>query len=350
MERLPGPICTVKMGSDCDEGTLVRSRNNSPGPSGLPDLTKEERELVLDISQIILDLAGVIDPTPASDGTNLVISVARGDWFGAGISGLSLIPYVGDLAKAGKLGRWMQTIEKVLRQARKNVRFAERVRPLLQKLRNILDQVPTSVLPDSAKDKMTIIKKQVNSALGKAPKVRRSLLIDRYLKKWERYIDKELQLKPPARDRGALWSKLGGGEFAEKFAALRGKQTLESVLENTKFQEKYNLAVAQLKERLGSNITDAEVWNEFGFFVWLEVSQKYVALLKGRVTVYVDSPALKDALKTYLNRDIKDVKNFTDIPIVHLELRQLVERMRKNPEITEIILEDVMDSAKIIDH
>ena len=66
-------------------------------------------ELALDVTQMALDIVGLVDPTPISDGANGLISLARGDWLGAGISAVSMIPYVGDAAKLGKLGRYAET-------------------------------------------------------------------------------------------------------------------------------------------------------------------------------------------------------------------------------------------------
>jgi hypothetical protein len=43
-----------------------------------------------------IDLAGVIDPTPISDAIGLARSAASGDWVGAGLSLVSMLPYAGD--------------------------------------------------------------------------------------------------------------------------------------------------------------------------------------------------------------------------------------------------------------
>ncbi|NUQ82359.1 MAG: hypothetical protein HUU10_12175 [Bacteroidetes bacterium] len=53
--------------------------------------------------QTTLDVAGIADPTGAVDLGNAVIYAGRGKWSEAGIRLLGIIPYVGDLAKAGKL-------------------------------------------------------------------------------------------------------------------------------------------------------------------------------------------------------------------------------------------------------
>ncbi|HEX8119363.1 MAG TPA: hypothetical protein VF521_18945, partial [Pyrinomonadaceae bacterium] len=60
-------------------------------PQERPDpaeLARQQRELTLDLTQMALDLAGLIDPTPISDGANGIVSLFRGDLLGVGISAL----------------------------------------------------------------------------------------------------------------------------------------------------------------------------------------------------------------------------------------------------------------------
>ena len=51
-----------------------------------------------------LDVIGTFDPSPISDGLNALIYADEGDWINAAISATAMIPYAGDLAKAGKYG------------------------------------------------------------------------------------------------------------------------------------------------------------------------------------------------------------------------------------------------------
>ena len=51
-----------------------------------------------EIAQGVVDAAGIVDPTPISDGVSAVMSLAKGDWLGAGLSVASMIPYIGDAA------------------------------------------------------------------------------------------------------------------------------------------------------------------------------------------------------------------------------------------------------------
>lgn len=53
--------------------------------------------------QTTLDAAGVIDPTPFSDGFNSLIYLSQGDLSNAGISIAGMVPFLGDAAKAKRL-------------------------------------------------------------------------------------------------------------------------------------------------------------------------------------------------------------------------------------------------------
>jgi hypothetical protein len=111
------------------------------------NLDDEKGALLLDLTQMALDIAGIVDPTPISDGVSGVISLFRGDWLGAGISVASMIPYVGDLAKAGKLPKVLKSIERAIELAGKDAKFAERLAPVLEKLRSALHAAPLDKLP-----------------------------------------------------------------------------------------------------------------------------------------------------------------------------------------------------------
>lgn len=103
---------------------------NKLSPS-LEGLTAEQKELVADLTQVGLSVIGIFDPTGIADGADAVISLGRGDYWGAGISALGIIPYLGDLAKIGKLSKLAKT----------NAKFAKIVMPLLSKLKNIIKKI-----------------------------------------------------------------------------------------------------------------------------------------------------------------------------------------------------------------
>jgi hypothetical protein len=367
MQRTSGPMCVVSTGRLGLEGGLLRhAGGNAPGVVGSDTLSREERELLLDLAQMTLDLTGFIDPSPLSDGTNAAISLNRSDWLGAGISSLGLIPYLGDIAKLGKLDRWVSTIDQAVALARRSERFAAEIRPFVRKLAVILNEAPLSMLPDSARASIRSMRHRLDSMVGRKVIVAGPELIERYLGKWYARID-ALEITPPPRDRGALWSQLDpkdrilqrwrknspgatpppgyvagadhpdyhGPELAALLARnLReGKQTLEMVLEPTGFAEEVEVAVRQLAEIAGPPGGLDWAWKEFGQKVWERVSEKYVSQLQGRVTVYVDDQILQAAMLK------------SDKPILTRELQLLLKRKQANQGITEIVVKDIFDGV-----
>lgn len=78
------------------------------------ELDSLNNELKLDLAQAALDVVGIADPTPISDGLNGIISLVRGDFVGAGLSLVSIVPYAGDaLAKTAKGARLAAKITKL---------------------------------------------------------------------------------------------------------------------------------------------------------------------------------------------------------------------------------------------
>ena len=61
-----------------------------------------------------LDLAGIADPLGVCDGANTVLQAKNGEWGGAVLSALGIIPYVGDIAKLGKAGKDLKILKKAI--------------------------------------------------------------------------------------------------------------------------------------------------------------------------------------------------------------------------------------------
>jgi len=75
----------------------------------------------VDPLQDLLSLVGVFDPTGAVDVVNAVGYALRGKWGSAAVTALGIIPYVGDVAKAGKAGHAVAALAKQgARQAARN--------------------------------------------------------------------------------------------------------------------------------------------------------------------------------------------------------------------------------------
>jgi hypothetical protein len=174
--RRPGVQGGSSTVAELDSGTLCRVASPSPGAVDAADtaLTPEQRALITDVAQIALDLAGIVDPTPTADVTNAVISATRSDWSGAGLSLIGVIPYLGDLAKAGKLPRWLATMEKCIVQAGRSQRFATLVRPLLTRIYQALDALPLNAMPPSLRRTLDELRGKLSALVGAPARLARA--------------------------------------------------------------------------------------------------------------------------------------------------------------------------------
>jgi hypothetical protein len=106
------------------------------------------RTLDLNLFQMFFDLTSIVDPTPISPAAGLAFSIVRRDWVGSLLSGASLVPFVGEIARFGKLARIIKTLEESIDLASKSEKAAELLKPAMQKLAQILDMLPTNAGPE----------------------------------------------------------------------------------------------------------------------------------------------------------------------------------------------------------
>ncbi|CAM2068691.1 hypothetical protein SCOR_25205 [Sulfidibacter corallicola] len=77
-------------------------------------LSRLNTDMMLAVGQGLTDIAGIFDPTPFSDIAGGLFSLVRGDFVGAGLSVVSIVPYVGDaIGKTGKFAKLFRAIEKM---------------------------------------------------------------------------------------------------------------------------------------------------------------------------------------------------------------------------------------------
>ena len=139
----PPGVIRHELRESINDGTSTRSVSSRPGASsGHDSVHHAQVDLLLDLSQMALDFAGIFDPTPACDGASALLSLGRGQWLDAVLSGISIVPYVGDLAKAGKLPKYLRSIEKIVAMAERSAKFARQVLPGMEKLLKLLDLIP----------------------------------------------------------------------------------------------------------------------------------------------------------------------------------------------------------------
>lgn len=155
-----------ELAEQVDAGTAAQLQRGADARTA--DLAKQKQELALDLAQIGLSIAGIFDPTPISDGLDGLISLFRGDFLGAGISAVSMIPYIGDAAKLGKLGKFAETVAKAVDLAKLDPAFAATIKPALQKIGDALAHVPIDSLPRPAREALQSMKTRIDELFSSA--------------------------------------------------------------------------------------------------------------------------------------------------------------------------------------
>ena len=133
-------------------------------PSSTVDLgalPPEQREVLLDVGQFALDIVGCFEPTPFADLTNGVVSLVRGQVGNAALSGIGIIPYVGDSAKLLKAPGYFRSIDRAIQLARADSRFAALLRPVLARLLAALQRLPAAQLPAGVREPLDRIQRTI---------------------------------------------------------------------------------------------------------------------------------------------------------------------------------------------
>lgn len=167
-----------------EAGTYTPQAPGSVAPAANDD-GPDTVTLVADLAQLTLDITGIIEPTPISDGTNAVISVVRsvgslfgGDLGGAGghlgngvLSAVGIIPYLGDAAKLGKIGKWAQTVSDAVGAVASNPALRSTFEPALREIKDLVAKIPQGAidaLPASARESLERMKGQLDEFFGTA--------------------------------------------------------------------------------------------------------------------------------------------------------------------------------------
>lgn len=124
-------------GSTLGAATTPGPLRGSRGEATLP------RDVALDLLQLAFDLAGIVDPTPTSDSASALLAIARGQWLDAAISGISIVPYVGDLAKLGRLNRHLKSVRRAIELASQSPVIAKSLIGPFEKIQTALNWLPT---------------------------------------------------------------------------------------------------------------------------------------------------------------------------------------------------------------
>jgi hypothetical protein len=171
-DRIPGTDCSIHgtaRSLDSRTGFYPPSAARASKSYSQDELTAEEQELLLDLSQALLDLVGIVDQTGISDLTNASISFSRGDHVGGWIGVIAMVPILGDLAKLPRISKHIITVKKIIEKAKKSSRFYEIIAPSLRKLSSILDKIDS--LKGQVGDTARRLNEPIREFLGKAIKV-----------------------------------------------------------------------------------------------------------------------------------------------------------------------------------
>lgn len=108
-------------------------------------LSKEDAQLLLELATMVADLTGIVDPSPTSDIAAAFLSVASGETSSAVISLIGIFPYVGDVAKLGKVTKWVKTVTKLVARAAESPTFFKYIRGPLEQVYSILAALPMGI-------------------------------------------------------------------------------------------------------------------------------------------------------------------------------------------------------------
>ncbi len=153
----------AQMSANAQSGDFQKTAEN-------PELS----EIALDMTQMALDVVGIFEPTPFADLTNTGISMVRGNWGDAALTIIGVVPYVGDLAKFGKIPKWLKAIDKISNAidkfkdvAKYGGKGKEAVEAFVKKAKDLLDKISFDKLPEKIREAFTSLKKKVDDFFSK---------------------------------------------------------------------------------------------------------------------------------------------------------------------------------------
>lgn len=119
-------------------------------------LAKADNDLKLEIAGAAADAAGLVDPTPASDLVGAGISIARGDYWGAALSTVSMVPYLGDAVakpvKAVRATKAIAGLEKKIATLTKTVNDLKKAKKEAEAVEAAAKEAKLAKEADAAKD------------------------------------------------------------------------------------------------------------------------------------------------------------------------------------------------------
>jgi hypothetical protein len=133
----------------------------APAPADEPSTA----EIAVDGAQLVLDVTGIVDPTPISDGANALVSLFRGDFKDAAISAAAILP-MGDALKGGRIA---ERFGSLITKAANSPAARTVLEPIVGKLGDLLGEVPIDSLPAPVRSMVESLKSKVDDYLAAKP-------------------------------------------------------------------------------------------------------------------------------------------------------------------------------------
>jgi hypothetical protein len=140
------------------------------------DIKHAQKELAFELGQTVIDAAGIIDPTPISDSISAMMSLSKGDYVGAALSTVSIVPYIGDA-----LGKPI----KEAHNAQKIIQLEQKIEGLVRQLKELaperVEKAAENLTEVLAKGRATLIEKieKGHSLLRHGPELTDNQLVKR---------------------------------------------------------------------------------------------------------------------------------------------------------------------------
>jgi len=132
------PLILVDLDGKAPTDIIIKGKNKSSVTlkTDLIDITVDASSLDVDfggkftlqgedVLSAGLDIVGILDPTGVADGLNAGLQAKNGNWLDAEISALGIIPYVGDVAKVGKISNDVKIIDNAIKAVKAEQRAAK---------------------------------------------------------------------------------------------------------------------------------------------------------------------------------------------------------------------------------
>ena len=96
---------------------------------------------------------------------------AAGDFFGAGLSGIGVLPYLGDAAKLAKIPKWIKTVQKAAKVGKTSKAVRKIALPVFERALEGMKKIPKDKVPDAVWENIVKFKKALRKSIDELKQV-----------------------------------------------------------------------------------------------------------------------------------------------------------------------------------